>query len=305
MKKGEIMKNVLKKIGSVLVDVLIVIVFIISTLVVIASVTANRTGGQPSVMGYVFSSVQTDSMQGTINKGDFVVGKLIDSNTEIKEGDIISFYDYLEGKQIVVTHTVVEVLGADTNDPGYITKGDNEERADEVVKTRKTVQSVYKFRIPFLGGFIDFLKTPFGFIICLVIPLLAFIAFQAYKLISLYLKAKKLELAEEANNASQANNSKTELSEEEKNAIIAEYLAKQALEKQAAESKSANEEKSDAKLDEDSKAEEESEAKEETNAEEEPEAKEESEAEAEEESEAEEETEAKEETEAEKKGDEN
>ena len=72
------MKETFKKIGSVIIDVLIVIVFIISTVVVIASVTANRTGGQPSVLGYVFSSVQTDSMQGTINKGDFVVGKLLE-----------------------------------------------------------------------------------------------------------------------------------------------------------------------------------------------------------------------------------
>ena len=97
--------------------------------------------------------------------------------------------------------------------------------ADEIIKTRNTIQSVYKFRIPFLGGFIDFLKTPLGFILCLVLPLLGFIAWQAYKLVSLYLKSKKLELEEEAEKISKT---KSELSEEEKNAIIAEYLAKQA-----------------------------------------------------------------------------
>lgn len=303
--------KILKKIGSIAFDVLIVIVFIISILVVVATITAKRENGQANVFGYTINSVQTDSMKGTINEGDLVVSKVItESNkTEIvlKEGDIVSFYQTVgEDQQILITHRIFEIQEAGS---AYIyrTWGDNRESAPvpDAPMTINEIESVYIFRIPFLGSFIDFLRTPFGFIICLVVPLLAFIGFQAYKLISLYLKAKKLELAEEANNASQANNSKTELSEEEKNAIIAEYLAKQALEKQAAESKSANEEKSDAKLDEDSKAEEESEAKEETNAEEEPEAKEESEAEAEEESEAEEETEAKEETEAEKKGDEN
>lgn len=225
MKKGEIMKKVLKRIGSIAIDVLIIIVFIVSSLVVVASITANRTGGQPSVMGYVFSSVQTDSMQGTINKGDFVVGKLIDDNTEIKVGDIISYRDYYNGKEITITHRVVEVMEENLSAPGYITQGDNEQYADEIIKTRNTIQSVYKFRIPFLGGFIDFLKTPLGFILCLVLPLLGFIAWQAYKLVSLYLKSKKLELEEEAEKISKT---KSELSEEEKNAIIAEYLAKQA-----------------------------------------------------------------------------
>ena len=123
-KQGEIMKETLKKIGSVLIDVLIVIVFIISTVVVIASVTANRTGGEPSVFGYVFSSVQTDSMQGTINKGDFVVGKLIDNDTEIKVGDIITFRDYYYGEKMTVTHRVIEILDPETSSPGYITQGE-------------------------------------------------------------------------------------------------------------------------------------------------------------------------------------
>ena len=220
------MKEVLKRIGSVLVDILIVIVFIVSTIVVIASITANRTGGQPSVMGYVFSSVQTNSMQGTIDKGDFVVGKLIDDNTKIKEGDIISYYDYIGGKQVVVTHRVIEIIDPDTV-PGYVTQGDNEKYPDDIVKTRDTLHSVYKFRIPFLGKFIDFLKTPFGFIITLVIPLLSFIAWQAYKLILLFFKSKQAELEEQAEQLKNTQNAKSELSEEEKNAIIAEYLAKQ------------------------------------------------------------------------------
>ena len=229
------MKKVLKKIGSVLVDVLIIIVFIISTLVVIASVTANRTGGQPSVMGYIFSSVQTDSMQGTINQGDFVVGKLVDDGTEINVGDIVSYHDYYNGRQIVITHQIVEVMEDDPSNPGYITKGTAVQYEDEIIKYRDDIISVYKFRIPFLGKFIDFLRTPFGFIICLVIPLLAFIAWQAYKLILLIFKSKQAELDEQAESL---KTTKAELSEAEKNAIIAEYLAKQKESEEAAKKES-------------------------------------------------------------------
>jgi signal peptidase I len=160
--------------------------------------------------------------------------------SEIKEGDIISYYDYIGGKQVVVTHRVIEIIDPDTV-PGYVTQGDNEKYPDDIVKTRDTLHSVYKFRIPFLGKFIDFLKTPFGFIITLVIPLLSFIAWQAYKLILLFFKSKQAELEEQAEQLKNTQNAKSELSEEEKNAIIAEYLAKQkAQEKENDDAKNKN-----------------------------------------------------------------
>ena len=127
---------------------------------------------------------------------------------------------------ILITHRIDDI-----KDEGgtliYTTWGDNRVSAPipDDPMTINEIQSVCPFRIPFAGRFIDFLKTPLGFILCLVLPLLGFIAWQAYKLVSLYLKSKKLELEEEAEKISKT---KSELSEEEKNAIIAEYLAKQA-----------------------------------------------------------------------------
>lgn len=223
--------KILKKIGSIALDALIVMIFIISLLVVVASITANRQNGQANVFGYTVNSVQTDSMAPSINAGDLVVSKLItaDNKAEIvlEKGQIVSFYDELEnGMPILITHRIDDI-----KDEGgtliYTTWGDNRVSAPipDDPMTINEIQSVCLFRIPFAGRFIDFLKTPLGFILCLVLPLLGFIAWQAYKLVSLYLKSKKLELEEEAEKISKT---KSELSEEEKNAIIAEYLAKQA-----------------------------------------------------------------------------
>ncbi len=251
--------KILKKIGSIVLDVLIVIVFIVSILVVVSTVTAKSANGHSNFFGYTLTSVQTDSMKDTLDEGDLIVSELItDENREeidLKKDDIVTYYDAFQKKTI--THRIVEVSG-EGNTRSYTTWGDNRVSAPapDVPITINEIESVYVFKIPFLGGFIDFLKTPFGFIICLVIPLLAFIAYQAYKLITLYLRAKKLELAEEAAAASEANaakESKSEISEEEKNAIIAEYLAKQALEKQAAEQKTADDEKSEEKAEEEPK----------------------------------------------------
>ena len=227
----------LKKIGKVAVDVLIVIVFIISVILVIANLTADKDNGeQPNVFGYVISSVQSESMSGTFEKGALVVGKIPDEKTVIEKDAIISFYQKVNGNTIINTHRVVDVDNAGST-PIYQTQGDNREVCpvpDTDWKTINDVTAVYQFHIPAVGGFIDFLKKPLGFVICLVLPMLAFIAWQVYKLIAIYLQSKKEQMLEEV---------KDGVSDEAKDAIIKEYLAKMQSQQASENSEPKNEDK--------------------------------------------------------------
>ncbi len=212
--------KILRKVCSVIIDVLIVIVFLISTVLVVANITVDKENGETAnIFGYVVNSVQSESMSGTFEKGALVIGKLVDETTVIEQDDIISFYQQVGGTTIVNTHRVVDVIR--TNGVAlYQTQGDNKEICpipDADWKTIHDIQSVYLFQIPVLGGFIDFLKQPLGFVLCLVLPMLAFIGWQIYKLISIYLRAKKEQMIEEV---------KDGVSDETKDAIIREYLAK-------------------------------------------------------------------------------
>ncbi len=210
----------LKKIGSIVLDILIVLIFLISVVLVVANITADKENGeQANVFGYVINSVQSDSMSGTFEKDAIVVGKMVDENTVIEKDTIITFTQNVGTNTIQNTHRVVDVQSVGGTNI-YQTQGDNRERCpapDADWKTIHDVNSVYKFHIPLVGGFIDFLKEPVGFIICLVLPMLAFIAWQVYKLISIYLQNKKEQMLEEA---------KDNVSDEAKDAIIREYLAK-------------------------------------------------------------------------------
>ncbi len=210
----------LKKIGSIALDILIILIFLISVLLVVANITADKENGeQANVFGYVINSVQSDSMSGTFEKGSLVVGKMVDDKTVIEKDTIITFTQKVGSTYIQNTHRIVDVHTVGGTNI-YQTQGDNRERCpapDADWKTIHDVNSVYKFHIPLVGGFIDFLKEPVGFIICLVLPMLAFIAWQVYKLISIYLQNKKEQMLEEA---------KDNVSDEAKDAIIREYLAK-------------------------------------------------------------------------------
>lgn len=211
-----------KKIGGIFVDVLIVIVFVVSVLVIIANVTTDKENGeQPNVFGYVINTVQSDSMSGTFEKGDLVIGKIPDENTEIIVGESIIMFEQQEGNiRFNNTHRVV-----DSNKIGsvtfYQTQGDNRERCPEPDREWKSfgdIKAVYSFSIPYMGSVLDFIKSPLGFVLILVVPMLAFIAWQVYKLITLYLKAKKEQMLEEV---------KDGVSDAAKEAIIQEFLKAQ------------------------------------------------------------------------------
>ena len=213
----------LKKIGQIALDVLIVLIFLVSVCVIIANASA-KDGEQPNIFGYVISSVQTDSMEDTIMVNDIIVSKIPDKNTVIEEGTIISFKDVINGQRVIKTHRVVDVekIGDGTF---YYTKGDNPKVGqDSGFRTMDDIVAVYKFRVPVVGGIIDFLKEPIGFVLFLVLPLLAIIGWQVYKLVVIYMETKREKILEEA---------KDGMSDEAKEAIIREFLLKQQAELEA------------------------------------------------------------------------
>lgn len=218
----------LKKIGSIALDVLIVLVFAVSVVLIIANITSDKeNGGQPNVFGYVMNTVQSDSMTGTFEKGALVIGKIPDENTNIVAGEtIITFRDKKGDVVFNNTHRVVATkeVGSTTM---YQTQGDKPGApVDAEWKTMSDIQAIYVGHIGGVGAVIDFIKKPIGFVLVLVLPMLAFIGYQIYKLVVIYMAAKKEEILEEA---------KAGVSDEAKDAIIKEYLAKMQAEQAAAE----------------------------------------------------------------------
>lgn len=223
------MNKVIKAIGAAIVDILIVVLILFSVVISISSITSRANNGVPDVFGYTPFSVQTDSMKPTFVKGDYIF--IEDCNTdELKVGDIITYFTIIDGQRVVNTHRIVEI-----NDNNgliqYRTQGDNKETNPEVDKLMLSPGDVIgKYngtRIPKLGSVIDYLSTQLGFFLVILLPVLLFTIYQIYKLISVILYNQKVDLLSAAETAS----------DEVKEAIIAEYLAKQKKEEVATEDK--------------------------------------------------------------------
>jgi signal peptidase len=223
------LNKVIKTIGAAIVDILIVVLILFSVVISISSITARANNGVPDVFGYTPFSVQTDSMKPTFVKGDYIF--IEDCNTdELKVGDIITYFTIIDGQRVVNTHRIVEI-----NDNNgliqYRTQGDNKETNPEVDKLMLSPGDVIgKYngtRIPMLGSVIDYLSTQLGFFLVILLPVLLFTIYQIYKLITVILYNQKVDLLSAAETAS----------DEVKEAIIAEYLAKQKKEEVATEDK--------------------------------------------------------------------
>lgn len=213
------MSKKISKILSILVDILIIIVIFFAVCISYMSITAKQNDNIPTLFGKTAFAIQTDSMDPTIKPGDFILGDKYDGQ-ELKggeDGTIISFKAFTEdGKAFINTHRIYEIKG----DLIY-TKGDKEGApVDPNPIVKGDIISVYSgFRMAGFGWFITSLSTQVGFFLAFVLPVLLFTIWEIYKLIKVIMHNQKVKLAEEMANDGP--------SEEEKQAIIAEYLKKQ------------------------------------------------------------------------------
>ena len=215
----------LKKVINVIVDILIVVVLMVSILIVVLSLT-SKSSGVPNIFGYAPLSVQSDSMEPTFSEGDLIFAKVSkDPNERFEVNDVVSFNDTINGETVINTHRVVKIEYDESNGVQRVhTKGDNAPEEDTKVKTQYDILAKYiGTRIPVLGGILSYVRTQEGFFFCILLPMILFFVYEIIRVIT-NIMAYNREKAAEAAAETVAN---SELTEEQKQRAIAEYLAQQ------------------------------------------------------------------------------
>ena len=217
------MRKVLKRIFNIMIDIIVVLILIVSVLVVTLSLT-TESSGVPNIFGIAPLSVQTQSMEDTINPGDLIFCTVVEDEEEFQEGDIVTFPIEINGEQVLNTHRIVEVV-EDENIVYYKTQGDNKEtnpEPDMDLQTSSTIVAKYTgTKIPGLGNVLSFIRTQLGFFLCVLLPMILFFIYESVRVVMNLLAYNKEKAFEEAQAA--VNNS--ELTEEQKKQAIEEYLA--------------------------------------------------------------------------------
>ena len=213
----------MKKVLSVVVDILAWILLIFAFLITIMVFGSEKNNGVPTLLGYMPMSVQSDSMSPTFKKGDLIVVKKVDDLYSLKEDDVITFYTIVDGQKVINTHRIVRISEED-NTKSFITRGDNNPVDDETpVSASDIIGKWTKVKVGHLGKFVDFVTTKTGFFICVLIPIAIFFIFELYKFIAVLIETNQVKITEEDE-------------EEIKRKAVEEYLAnKEKSEKKAEE----------------------------------------------------------------------
>lgn len=218
------MKKALKKIINVIIDIVVILVLIVSILIVTLSLT-SKSSGVPNILGIAPLSVQSNSMEDTFSTGDLLLAEVTNDPGETYEvGDIVTFPIEIGGESVLNTHRIVEVI-EDDSITYYKTQGDNKDtnpEPDEDLQSASTIVAKYTgTKISGFGNVLSFIRTQFGFFLCVLLPMIIFFVYEAIRVvlnIIAYNNEKTLEAAKKS-----VQNS--ELTEEQKKKAIEEYLA--------------------------------------------------------------------------------
>ena len=210
--------KVLTVIGTVMCVILIPILIVNLTLIIKSYTNQDEV---PSIGGYLPMIVLTDSMYPEIKSGDLIICHTAKAE-EIKEKDVISFFDPAGNGTSVVTHRVIEIV-EEEGELFFRTRGDNNNTEDKNLVPAENLVGVYKTRIAGAGNVAMFMQSTTGLIICVVLPIILLVAYDIIRR-RIYEKNKQNDndalLAELE--ALRAEKAQKEKAEKEKEAVLAD-----------------------------------------------------------------------------------
>lgn len=168
---------------SIIMYSIIILLCLIGIIILIYYIDVKRIerSGEwhpPMYGAYVIVSA---SMEPQIKINDAIIIKRVDSDN-IKVGDVVTYKSLSKSYYgILITHRVVDIIKED-GETKYITKGDNNLTPDQNAVEFSQIYGKVVMRIPKIGYLQYFLSTSFGWILAIVIPCLAIISYDIFKL---------------------------------------------------------------------------------------------------------------------------
>jgi len=178
-------KNISKIISTIISYsclIILIIIGLIFTVYIVDVKIQQSKGGIPKPLfgAYVIIS---GSMEPNIHVYDVIVSKRTDT-TELKEGDVITFYSNdSRFYGVTVTHRIVEVIDAEKGI--FRTRGDANNVEDDALTIGENIIGKVVMRIPQLGRLQFFLASKGGWLIVVLIPCLAIISYDIVKIAKL------------------------------------------------------------------------------------------------------------------------
>ncbi len=222
-----------KKAIRIFLNVLFYTVIVLLLVFSIANIKVKKENNIANIFGMGMLSVQSDSMHGTFDTGDMLFVHMLDeqSQKEIEVDDIVTYFDLTIHE--FITHRVVEVNSVEgyvvtQADYNYINHNSVTE-PDQPVNMKDVIAVYSGSKINGFGTSLDYLQSPIGFALCIVLPVVIFLIFEGIILARNVMAVNKHKLEEKY--ATDKEIAKRDL-EVEKERMRAEILAELKSQKQ-------------------------------------------------------------------------
>lgn len=184
--QGSIWHRILTVIGTILCIILIPMLVINCTLIFRSYTNKDAV---PMVGGIFPMIILTDSMEPEFSSGDLIICKNAKAE-DVKEDDIICFYDPDGNGTTTVTHRVKAITKDEDGNLAWETKGDANNTEDAKIVPAENLVGIYQRNIPGIGNIAMFIQTTQGLIICVICPIILLLAYDIIRR-RIYEKSRK------------------------------------------------------------------------------------------------------------------
>ena len=165
-----------KKVISTIINVILVLAIVLAAASTYLAFVSDSGQGSPSIFGLRMLSIQTDSMYPTLKPGDLIFSTAVKDPSTLKVDDIITYWTVINGKRELNTHKIYAIYDQG-GEPLFATIGDNNPSADPLNVHHSNVVGKYIGKVEGVGKVVDYLQTPTGFAIVVVVPVFIFFLF--------------------------------------------------------------------------------------------------------------------------------
>ncbi|AZN43654.1 signal peptidase I [Paenibacillus albus] len=174
-----------------------VLLGLLLAITLIFAISSRHAGGPPQMFGHQMYVVLSGSMEPKIHTGSIIITKPYAANETLKVGDVVTF-QAPDSPDTLITHRIHEIHNTGGT-AEYVTKGDANDSADSSpVQASAIIARYSNLTIPYLGYYIEFLKTKLGLALLLIIPGLLLMLLSIIEVIREILKLEKNAKAKES-----------------------------------------------------------------------------------------------------------
>ena len=165
---------------AIVICVLLIPILIMNCVLIIKDIV--NPNEVPSIFGKTPLIVLTESMEPDIKAGDLIVCDKIEAD-DVDIGDVISFFDPEGNGSTIITHKVYDIeIDEKTGDRSFRTYGINNNTKDFAPVPEENLVGIWNgTRFWQLGRIVLFTQSIPGILICIFLPVGAFVAYELIK----------------------------------------------------------------------------------------------------------------------------